>query len=444
YTASRTLAVLDRRTGQVKWQIDSRHGFIHNAVIAGGRSLYCLDKLPLGLEKRLQRRGSAPPSDYRLLCLDIETGAILWEKNTGIFGSWLGYSQEYDLLLQATRPSRDMVIDEKGERMVVYRAASGELLWDKPILFNNPPILHHDEIITDNAAYGLLTGDPIQRLDPITGESIPWSYSRNYGCNYAIASEHLLSFRSAAAGFFALDNDGGTGNWGGFRGGCTSNLIAANGVLNAPDYTRTCQCSYQNQTSLAFVHMPELEYWTFNDYIWNGKPVKRVGLNLNAPGDRKADDGILWLDFPSSGGKSPDLPVQWDTTGVRRIRRHALTMKPNGWEWVAASGLAGTLRLAITLAGEPMPAARYTVRLHFAELEQIHPGERKFDVFLQQRHVLHDFDVAAVAGGVNIPLIKTFEHITTEQQLFIECLPSKNGSSHPPLLCGIEIIQEDL
>jgi len=444
YTASRTLAVMDRQSGRVKWQIDSRHGFIHNAIVADGRHLYCLDKLPLGLEKRLQRRGAAVPSDYRLLCLDIETGAILWEKNTGIFGSWLSYSQEHDLLLQATRPSRDMVIDEKGERMAVYRAASGELVWDKSILFNNPPILHHDEIITDNAAYGLLTGDPIQRLDPITGESIPWSYSRNYGCNYAIASEHLLSFRSAAAGFYALDNDGGTGNWGGFRGGCTSNLIAANGVLNAPDYTRTCQCSYQNQTSLAFVHMPELEYWTFNDYIWNGKPVKRVGLNLNAPGDRKADDGTLWLDFPSTGGKSPDLPVQWDTTGVRRIRRHALTMKPNGWEWVAASGLSGTLRLAITLAGEPMPAARYTIRLHFAELEQIRPGERKFDVALQKRKVLQEFDIAAAAGGVHIPLIKTFEHIAVDQQLLIECIPSASGTSHPPLLCGIEIIQEAL
>ncbi|HPN33109.1 MAG TPA: PQQ-binding-like beta-propeller repeat protein [bacterium] len=443
-TASRTLAVMDRQTGQVKWQIDSRHGFIHNAIVVGGRQLYCLDKLPLGLEKRLQRRGAAVPSDYRLLCLDIETGAVLWEKNTGIFGSWLSYSQEYDLLLQATRPSRDMVIDEKGERMAVYRAASGELVWDKPILFNNPPILHHDEIITDNAAYGLLTGDPIQRLDPITGESIPWSYSRNYGCNYAIASEHLLSFRSAAAGFYALDNDGGTGNWGGFRGGCTSNLIAANGVLNAPDYTRTCQCSYQNQTSLAFIHMPELEYWTFNDYTWNGKPVKRVGLNLNAPGDRKAADGTLWLDFPSVGGKSPDLPVQWDTTGVRRIRRHALTLPPNGWEWVAASGLSGTLRLAVTIAGEPMPDARYTVRLHFAELEPIKPGERKFDVFLQKRKVMHDFDIAAAAGGVYLPVIKSFEHIAVDQQLFIECAPSETGSSHPPLLCGIEIIQEAL
>ena len=442
YTASRTLAVLDRHSGVVKWQLDSRHGFIHNAVAASGRHLFCLDKLPLGLEKRLQRRGIELPQDYRLLCLDQESGQIVWEKNSGIFGSWLSYSAEYGLLLQATRPSRDMVTDEKGERMSVYHAATGELIWDKKITFNNPPILHHDEIITDNAAYSLFTGEPKQRQDPITGETAAWTYSRNYGCNYAIASEHLLSFRSAAAGFYDLSAHGGTGNFGGFRGGCTSNLIAANGVLNAPDYTRTCQCSYQNQTSLAFVHMPELEYWTSNDYQWNGHPVKRVGLNLNAPGDRVADDGTLWLDFPSQGGKSPDLPVRWDSTHVRMIRRHSLFLESNGYEWVAASGFIGKLNLEIPLSIEPMTDTHYTVKLHFAELADLKPGERKFNVLLQNTPVLQDFDIAASAGGANAPLIKTFNHIHVDTSLKIDCVPSMAQAKHGPLLCGVEIIQE--
>ena len=179
---------------------------------------------------------------------------------------------------------------------------------------------------------------------------MPWSYARGYGCNYNIASEHLLSFRSAAAGFYDLVSDGGTGNLGGFKSGCTSNLIAAAGVLNAPDYTRTCQCSYQNQTSLAFIHMPELEYWTTNDFTWNGKRVRRIGINLNAPGDRVAPDGTLWVDFPSVGGKSPDLPIQFDRgTDTHRSAGTRSRLQPNGYEWVAASGLAGPLKLKITL-----------------------------------------------------------------------------------------------
>jgi RHH-type proline utilization regulon transcriptional repressor/proline dehydrogenase/delta 1-pyrroline-5-carboxylate dehydrogenase len=37
--------------------------------------------------------------------------------------------------------------------MAVFVASSGALVWDKPIQYNNPPILYHDEIITDRAAY---------------------------------------------------------------------------------------------------------------------------------------------------------------------------------------------------------------------------------------------------------------------------------------------------
>lgn len=442
-TSSRSLVVMDRQNGSVKWTIDARYGFIHNAITASGKVLFCLDKLPPALEKRLRRRGRPVPADYRMLALDLETGRVLWERNTGVFGSWLSYSEEHDRLLQATRPSRDMITDEVGERMAVYVASTGEPVWDRPLKYNNPPILHHDQIITDNAAYHLATGERKLSADPLTGDPMPWSYARAYGCNYNIASEHLLSFRSAAAGFYDLVSNGGTGNLGGFKSGCTSNLIAAGGVLNAPDYTRTCQCSYQNQTSLALIHMPELEYWTTNEFKWNGKRVSRIGLNLNAPGDRVAPDGTLWVDFPSVGGKSPDLPVSFDPAAVRAVRRHSLTLQPNGHEWVAASGLAGPLKLKIALAGETSGAASYTVKLHFAELENRQPGERIFNVRLQDREVLRAFDIAGAAGGADKPVVKTFSHIGVKDALTVECLPVSPEKGPPPLLSGIEIILEN-
>ncbi len=442
-TASRSLVVMDRQDGSVKWQIQARYGFIHNAIAASDGVLFCLDKLPPALEKRLQRRGQHTPTDYRLMALDLATGRVLWEQNKNIFGSWLSYSREHDRLLQATRPSRDMLTDETGERMAVYVASTGEPVWDRKIKYANPPILHGDEIFTDRAAHSLATGERRVRTDPLTGEDMLWSYSRTYGCNYNIASEHLLSFRSAAAGFYDLLADGGTGNLGGFKSGCTSNLIAAGGVLNAPDYTRTCQCSYQNQTSLALMHMPELEYWTTNDFVWNGKPVDRIGINLNAPGDRVAPDGTLWLDFPSLGGKSPDIPIRSNTAKTRAIRRHSLTLSSNELEWVAASGFAGALKLDITLS-EPADEGSYTVRLHFAELENKKPGERIFNVRLQGREVLQHFDIAQEAGGVDTPVVKTFTEIPVEGVLTVECLPSSlTAPTAPPLLCGIEVVLED-
>ena len=54
--------------------------------------------------------------------------------------------------------------------------------------------------------------------------------------------------------------------------------------------------------------MPQLEYWTNNEIEWNGMPVKQIGINFGAPGDRMADNNTLWLDYPSVGGNSPDIP----------------------------------------------------------------------------------------------------------------------------------------
>ena len=140
--ASKSLVVMDRQSGSVKWRIEARYGFIHNAITANDKVLFCLDKLPPALEKRLRRRGRPAPHDYRLLALDLETGRVLWERDKGIFGSWLSYSEAHDRLLQATRPSRDMLTDETGERMAVYKASSGTLVWDRAIKYANPPSLH--------------------------------------------------------------------------------------------------------------------------------------------------------------------------------------------------------------------------------------------------------------------------------------------------------------
>jgi hypothetical protein len=189
--------------------------------------------------------------------------------------------------------------------------------------------------------------------------------------------------------------------------------------------------------------MPELEYWTTNDFAWNGKRVRKIGINLNAPGDRVAPDGTLWIDFPSVGGKSPDLPIEFDRATGSMIRRHALTLQPNGHEWVAASGIAGPLKLKIKLSGEPSDTVLYTVKLHFAEIEGKKPGERVFNVRLQDREVLRGFDIAHAAGGADKPVVKTFTNIPVKDALTLECLPVSPGSGAPPLVGGIEIILEN-
>ncbi len=351
-SASNGLVVMDRYTGKVLWQTDAVYGFIHNSVVADSGMLYCLDKLPPNLEKRLARRGQANPSSYRLLALDIQTGEIQWQKNDNIFGTWLSVSAPHGVLLQSTRPSSDTVADETGTRMIAYQANDGNVIWDKPINYRTPPILHGDDIITGGKRYNLRTGEVRFRLDPITGKMSEWSYVSTKGCNYPIACEHLITFRSSAAAFYDLEGDGGTGHFGGFKSGCTSNLIAADGVLNAPDYTRTCRCSFQNQTSLALVHMPGLEIWTHNDFRYDGDRVDRVGVNFGAPGDRRDEQGTLWLEHPGVGAPSPKIAV--DVSGNATFHRHHSSRYSGDAEpWIAASAVEGAEQIVVHLTPPP-------------------------------------------------------------------------------------------
>ena len=367
--ASRGLVAFDRHTGKVLWKLPAIHSFWHNGIVAGGGRVYCLDRNPRMIEEAMRRRGLPQPDSYRIVAVDAQTGKPQWEVNEGIFGTWLGYSEEFDLLLQAGAAASDRLYVEAGEGMAVYQAASGEVQWRKDTLkYAGPCILHHEWIITNTNSYQESAGafhiqDGRQKMveNPVTGELRPWKMTRAYGCNNIVASENLLTFRSGAAGFYDLVNDSGTGNFGGFKSGCTSNLIVANGVLNAPDYTRTCSCSYQNQTSLALVHMPELEFWTVNPLAADdliGKRIRRLGVNLGAPGDRRDRDGTLWLEYPAVGGPSAPLALRTNPE-AKYFRKFSSRDNDDPLAWVSASGVRGltsltldlTIRRDVSLAG---------------------------------------------------------------------------------------------
>jgi len=313
-------------------------------------------------------------------------------------------------------------------------------------------MLHGETIITDRYAYSLLTGEQKMREDPLTGEETPWAFSRRYGCNYATASEHLLTFRSAAAGFYDLEHDGGTGNFGGFKSGCTSNLIAANGVLNAPDYTRTCTCSYQNQTSLALVYTPDVEVWVTYFGERGDGPIRDIGINLGAPGNRRAPDGRFWIAYPllpyidnpgKESGIRADVTVDFEEGGFYTHHTSRIS-GGNGVPWVSASGCRGISRLELGL--ETSEKVRCRVRLYFAEPDHTSPGKRVFDVRIEGEKVLEHFDIFREAGDRNRSLVKTFEGIEVGDGKvtleFASAQPDVGDAASLPLLCGVEVTLE--
>ena len=440
-TSSKRLVVMDRDSGHVLWSFRSNSGLRHNAIAVGSDKVFCIDMMPQRVAEQLEETDGQPTRLPRIMALDVRTGEVLWSTTESVFGTWLGYSEEYDVLLQAGRPSSDMLAGEPNKQMIAYRGADGTVLWSKDggRSYRGPPMLHGDRIIVQGLAFDLLSGELKMRRNPLTGEETLWTFTRNYGCNYAIASEHLITFRSAAAGYFDLEHDGGTGNFGGFKSGCTSNLVAANGVLNAPDYTRTCTCSYQNQCSLALVHMPEVELWQETPIRDLSGRIRRVGINLGAPGDRKADNGTLWLDYPNVGGRSPEVKVTVEGA-PRFFRRHSSRITGDGLRWVAASGGEGPSSLTITLTSQDTEAdeARYLVRLYFAEPQAVRPGDRVFDVALQGRTVLKDFDVVERAGAPLTVHVEELEGVAAQDELTVSLKPK--AGSLPPVLCGVEVV----
>ncbi|MBX3420882.1 MAG: PQQ-binding-like beta-propeller repeat protein [Pirellulaceae bacterium] len=357
--ASRALLAFDRHSGQLLWRVDAQHSFWHNGIVAGGGKVYCLDRHPAQIEEALKRRGQLNSQSNRILALDAQTGQGLWEVREHVVGTWLGYSQEYDLLLQAGARGSDRLADEIGKGMRVYQAATGSLQWAQDDLsYSGPCILHHQWILTNTNAYSqsagafdIRTGQPRMIKNPLTGQLQPWRITRAYGCNQIIASENLLTFRSGAAGYYDLLTDAGTGNIGGFKSGCTSNLIVANGVLNAPDYTRTCSCAYQNQTSLALVHMPDVDVWATNltaTLADADTAIESVGINFGAPGDRRDEDGVLWIEYPHSSGDPPPLSIRLNE-GVRFVQQHSSAFLGADNSWVLSSGAVGATHLRIGL-----------------------------------------------------------------------------------------------
>ncbi|MCA9248490.1 MAG: PQQ-binding-like beta-propeller repeat protein [Planctomycetales bacterium] len=279
------------------------------------------------------------------------------------------------------------------------------------------------------------TPRPGERVNPLTGEKEPRVFPKSYGCDGGVDYGFLYTMRSGAAAFYDKRLESGTSYIAGPRSGCTNSIIPACGVLNVPYFYEGCTCSYPLPVGLALVAMPpEFEQWA----CWGpgqAEAVRRVGVNLGAPGDRMTEEGTLWLDIPSRGGPSPELQVDIQPKTAQFYYNHALRIRGGeGWPWVAASGVLG----ARTIAIRGLVAGEYRVRLVFAEPADAQPGERSFDVALNGANVLEAFDIARAAGGAMRGCTQDFEAVSVAADgVLTVALDPVHGT---PVLSGIEIV----
>lgn len=174
-------------------------------------------------------------------------------------------------------------------------------------------------------------------------------------------------------------------------------------------------------------------------------------------------------------GFSVELAIPWQVLAEARIGRDALAVNvqvnqkdvsqevpdyPGGRHRVVdrESGISepllslgphGCSRCAhfvpVGLGTRPaVPMRPFTVRLHFAELEDTPPGQRVFDVLLQGQTVLAGFDIAKEAGGPRRAVVKEFTHVQASEDVTIGFKPAalEFALTNTPIVSGLEIVEE--
>ena len=55
----------------------------------------------------MKGRGDKPGGPPRLLALDLRSGKEIWGTASDVFGTWLSYSADHDVLMESGRSARD-------------------------------------------------------------------------------------------------------------------------------------------------------------------------------------------------------------------------------------------------------------------------------------------------------------------------------------------------
>lgn len=432
---------------------------------------YQIESLEAELFKDEQEEGSLDyeDADVRLVvALDARTGGQCWRKLvdlTGCSGDKMGAAYQDGVLLffgnHGNHDAWRFIADGlKWRRITALSADNGDVAWSRPLNYRTRPVIVGNKVIIEPRACDLYTGEIIMRNHPVTAEKVPWEFLRpGHTCGITAASANGLFYRSSTTAFYDLAEDRGVTLFGGYRPGCAISVIPAGGLLLSPEASAGCTCSYPIRCSLALTRKPKrTQPWTV--FITSGAltPAKHFAINLGAPADMKDNEGTLWFAYPNprtvyAKNHFPNYGVKFDLQDtvledMGYYRHDFKGVKIDGTDkpWLFTSGCRGLLRCNVPLidsaAGEA--PGRYTVRLGFMAPARDQAGQRVFDVKIQDKIVLSDFDIAIETGGANKAVVKEFKGVHVSDSLAIELIPKAQtaAANQAPILNFIEAVSE--
>ena len=391
----------------------------------------------------------------RTVAIDSNNGKVLWKESVdvtdcseiGIGGGKLTMMYHDGVLMLGGANANGHYWTQfvKGEfkrrRLVALSAEDGYKLWTKDANYRHRPIIIGGRVLAEPWAFDLKTGDQFTRQHPLTGKDVPWSIMRTgHHCGMLTGAESgMLLFRSGATGFYDMNTDEGTRHFAGHRLGCWINAIAANGLVLIPEASAGCVCQFSIASTIVMEPRVARRPWTIYSAVGDQTPVKKMAINMGAPGDRRDTDGTIWFSYPrynayreTSLGVGLDLkPSFVSGGGYKSENEYSVDVKGKASEWVYTSWAQGLTSLSLPLLGKNDAPASYQVKLHFANMTS---ETAVFDVKIQGQTVHSDVTLKAQDDGQKTAIVLEIPSVSVTGRLDI-ALGVKQGS---PQLSGVE------
>ena len=471
---SKTDAVfaVDPGTGERLWTYRGDN-ILHTTIAVGPERMYFIDSsLTPGERQRLYQRdksdlakltgeearnAEAKMKEYdkrRCVALNKRTGQKIWERAVDVTDTTdvsagggsltVMYAEGHLVLCGANANGHYWKQFLSGEfdrrKLIVLKAEDGRQLWARNANYMNRPAVIGPEIYAEPWAFDLATGEPKKRNHPVTGEESDWRFSRpGHHCGVITATPNMMFFRSGFIGYYDLYNDSGTRHFAGQRLGCWVNAIPGNGLVMIPEASAGCVCLFSIASTVVMEPKAENKSWGILSAVGPKTPVKRLGINFGAPGDRKDVRGNEWFGYPRPGTRERlefvfDLKPELKEGGGWFSRNdESVRVEGTDVPWVYTSGVRDLAKLEIPLLSEGDEPKSYSIKLHFANLEGKAPAG------VARIRLQHgDFRAVDLSGSGKDVIVHEVTDLQVERNLVIE-FGSAPGSH---ALSGLEVVAE--
>ncbi|MCA9062232.1 MAG: PQQ-binding-like beta-propeller repeat protein [Planctomycetaceae bacterium] len=398
---------MDPATGRTQWTYRGAN-ILHTTIALGPDHIFFIDSSISPEERQELYRREKPELqnlseeeakaaeaemkklDVRLaVALDRRTGEKIWERPVNVTdttdisaggGSLTVMYADGCLVLCGANANghywKQFLSGEFEKRkLIVLDAKNGDELWSKNANYMNRPAVIEGQIFAEPWAFDLRTGEPKTRNHPLTGEKSEWQFSRpGHHCGVITATPNMMFFRSGFIGYYDLYEDSGTRHFSGQRLGCWINAIPGNGLVMIPEASAGCVCQFSIASTVVLEPKSENHSWGILSAVGASTPVRRLGINFGAPGDRKDLAMKEWFGYPRplTVGRLEYVfnlqPKLQAGGGWYSNNPESLDVRTKQAPWLFASGVRGLEQLTLPLLGEGDAPASYDVRLYFANM----------------------------------------------------------------------------